>query len=186
MQFFRSLKSLQLIFLAYLNDPKNLNSPFLVHKRILQNSFPFPIKWWTKLMDELGHVERSCVYKVTLVVEQCPTPISSTDPFKPTTVGSRKLRSGHDDSTLTRYCSCANIKHIGESTNHRCAHCCCCGQTSEQCGRVGDSWADLRLLSKSSTQNKWGWRRERGNVTTSAQNSLTKRSMSMILAGPAE
>ena len=97
-------------------------------------------------------------------------------------MGSRKLRSGDDDSTLTRYCSCANIKHIGQSTNHRCANCCSCIQTSEQCVRVGDSRADLRLLSKCSTQNKWGWRRERGNVTTSAQNILTKRKVSHAVA----
>ena len=155
MQFFRSLKSLQLIFLAYINNPKNLNLPSLVHKRILQCSFPFPIKWWTKLMDELGHVERSCVNKMSSSLsslwwlhEQCLTPVSSTDPFKPTTVGSRKRRSGDDDFTPTRCCSCANIKHIGQSTNHRCANCCSCGQTSEQYGRVGDSRADLRLLSK--------------------------------------
>ena len=118
----------------------------------------------------------------TLVVEQCPTPVSSTDPFKPTTVGSQKLWSGDDDATLTRYCSCANIKHIGQSTNLRCANCCGCGQTSEQCDRVGDSRADLRLLSKCSTQNKWRWRGERGNVTTSAQNSLTKRKVSHPVA----
>ena len=102
----------------------------------------------------LLRLQNDIVTFFTLVAERCPTPINLTDSFKPNTLhlGSRKRRSGVKDATLTLYCSCGNINHIGQSTNHRCANCCSCGQASEQCGRVGDSRVDLKLLSKCSTQ----------------------------------
>ena len=46
------------------------------------------------------------------MVEQCPTPISSTDSFKPTTMGSRKLGSGDKDATLTRKAQTIGVQNV--------------------------------------------------------------------------